>query len=76
MANSKTSEIEILDQILWDSLITVECLAYHPDSEDEGKKLKCMDAVDWFCANIKNRLEILKKQGQYPESFEPVLCRT
>jgi hypothetical protein len=75
MADSKTSEIEILDQILWSSLSTMEGLACHPDSEDERKKLKRMDAIDWFCANVRNRLEVLRKQGENPELFEPVLCR-
>ncbi|MDD5134569.1 MAG: hypothetical protein PHP01_04060 [Phycisphaerae bacterium] len=75
MADSTTSEIEILDRILWGSLIMMECLACHPDSKDERKKLKRMDAIDWFCANIKNRLEVLRKRGETPELFEPVLCR-
>jgi hypothetical protein len=75
MAKSRISEIERLNQILWSSLSLMECFVGSPCfNESERKKVKSMDAIDWFCANVKNRLEIIRKRGQHPELFEPVLC--
>lgn len=75
MTDERLSGIELLDQMLRDSMTIMECFVgrlYY--SESERKKLKSMDAIDWFCANARNRLEVLRKQGKYPELFEPLLC--
>ena len=78
MTDTPMSEPELLDKILWGCLNLWDCYVSDPyadASESKRKKLKHMDAIDWFCANIRNRLEVLKEQGEGPpDLFEPVLC--
>ena len=77
MTDTSMSETEQLDEILWGCLNLWDCYindTYARASEKEREKLKCMDAVDWFCANARNRLEVLRKQGECPPKlFEPLL---
>lgn len=74
MVNSTTSEIEALDRTLWSTLSMMECFAGRPYcNESERKKVKSMDAIDWFCANARNRLEILRKQGEDRELFDRLI---
>jgi len=79
MFDSTTSEIEELDSILHDCLSTMDCFIGDPhrDYRDKErcvvhKKYECRDVIDWFCTNIRIRLEVIRQQGDYPELFEPV----
>ena len=77
MTDTSMSETEQLDEILWGCLNLWDCYindTYARASEKEREKLKCMDAVDWFCANVRNMLEVLREQNEDPKLFEPVLC--
>ena len=77
MTDTPMSEAEQLDVILWCCLNLWGSYVSNPyadASEKVREKLKCVNAVDWFCANVKNRLQVLKEQGEDPELFEPVLC--
>ena len=77
MTNTPMSEKELLDEILWGCLNLWDSYVRDPyadASEKEREKLRRMDGIDWFCANVRNRLEVLKEQGEDPELFEPVLC--
>lgn len=77
MTDKPMLEIDTLDNILWSCLNLWDCYARDPYanvSEKEREDLKCMDPIDWFCGNIKNRLEVLKMQEEYSKLFNPVLC--
>jgi hypothetical protein len=77
MIDKKLTGIELLDYGLLNNITMMECLLGCPqyNREIERKRLKNMDVIDCFCANLRNRLEILRKQGKHPELFEPVFCR-